>query len=105
MKLESIISRIDLQVDQLADLCRRYQVNELALFGSVLRDDFRPDSDIDVLVTFEPTAKIGFIAFNRMQRELSDLLGRPVDLVPKNGLKPLIKQDVLAEAEVIYASQ
>jgi len=102
MKIKAV--NIEIPSEALNDLCRRYQVRELALFGSVLRDDFRPDSDIDILVTFAPTAKIGFIAFNQMQRELSTLLQRPVDLVPKQGLKPVIKQDVLVEAQVIYAA-
>lgn len=84
-------------------LCRDYEVRELSLFGSALTNDFREDSDIDLLVEFEPEAKIGFLALSRMQRELSGLFQRPVDLVPKNGLKPLIRDDVLAQAQVLYA--
>jgi hypothetical protein len=68
-----------------------------------LRADFPPDSDVDLLVEFEPGAKIGFMALGRMQRELPALLERPVDLVPKDGLKPVIRRDVLASTEVIYA--
>ncbi len=76
----------------------------MSLFGSVLRDDFRPDSDVDVLVEFEPEAQIGMLAYNRIQRELSELLQRPVDLVPQKGLKPRIRNAVLASAEVVYAA-
>ncbi len=85
-------------------LCRRYQVRELALFGSVLRKDFRSDSDVDFLVEFEPDAPIGFLEFAALQNELSDLLHRKVDLVPKKGLKPLIRDEVLSQREVIHAA-
>jgi predicted nucleotidyltransferase len=83
--------------------CRHHHIRQLALFGSVLRDDFGPNSDVDVLVEFEPGAAIGLLAFARVQRELSELFQRPIDLVTRDGLKPLIKQTVLADAEVIYA--
>jgi predicted nucleotidyltransferase len=76
----------------------------LALFGSVLRDDFRPDSDVDVLVAFKPEARIGFITLSRMQRELSALFQRPVDLVPMDGLKPVIRESVLSSAQDVYAA-
>ena len=96
-------SRIPIPEAEITDFCHRNQVKSLALFGSVLRADFRPDSDVDVLVEFEPGARIGFLALGRMQRELAELLLRPVDLVPKDGLKPAIRRDVLASTEVIYA--
>lgn len=89
--------------EQIESICQHYQVAELALFGSVLRDDFDTDSDVDVLVSFEPTAQIGLIAFNQLQAELTRLFNRPVDLVPKQGLKPFIKETVLQQAKVIYA--
>jgi hypothetical protein len=88
----------------LAELCRRYQVQKLALFGSVLSANFRKDSDVDVLVSFQPNAKIGFITFSRMQRELSEVFKRPVDLVPMDGLKPVIRDSVLSYVEVVYAA-
>lgn len=97
-------SRIAVPDQQVADLCRRYQVHRLALFGSVLRDDFRFDSDVDILVDFDPAAQVGFVALARLQRELAELLGRPVDLVPRSGLKPVIRDQVLASVEEIYAS-
>lgn len=95
---------IEIPEDRIAELCRRYQVRELALFGSVLRKDFRPESDIDFLVEFEPSAQVGFLTLAKLQRELSELLHRAVDLVPKHGLKPIIRQSVLESAEVVYAT-
>ncbi|MHB0876447.1 MAG: nucleotidyltransferase family protein [Anaerolineae bacterium] len=96
----------DIKIDEaaLAEICRRYEVSELSVFGSVLRDDFRETSDIDVLVEFEPDASIGLIEYVRLQRELSELFGRKVDLVSKQGLKPLIREHVLAQARMVYAA-
>lgn len=99
-----VLDRIAIPDEELEELCRRYQVRELALFGSVLRDDFRSDSDVDVLIEFEPDSHITLFDMSRIQRELTQLIGRRVDLVPKNGLKPLIRDDVLASSEVIYAT-
>ncbi len=89
---------------KIADFCRRHHIRRLAIFGSFLREDFRPDSDVDVLVEFEPEAQVGFIALGRIQRELSALLQRSVDLVPREGLKPKIRETVLSSAEEIYAT-
>jgi predicted nucleotidyltransferase len=96
--------KIDIPADEIAAFCRRHHIRSLSLFGSVLREDFRADSDADVLVEFEPDVQVGFIALSRIQRELADLLQRPVDLVPKEGLKPKIREAVLASAEVVYAA-
>lgn len=96
-------NRINISDDELAELCRRHQVSELSLFGSVLRDDFQEDSDIDVLVEFESGAQIGFFELARLQRALAALFGRNVDVVPKRGLNPIIREPVLATAEVLYA--
>jgi len=90
--------------DELADVCRRYRVRELALFGSAARGQAGPGSDLDLLVEFQPGAHIGFLALAALGRELSALLGRRVDLVPKRGLKPLIRDEVLREAEVVFAA-
>jgi predicted nucleotidyltransferase len=90
--------------EELAHFCRRYQVQELALFGSMLRQDYRPDSDVDLLVSFQPAARVTFLTLARMQRELEALLGHKVDLVPKDGLKPVIRDHVLATARVLYAA-
>lgn len=88
----------------LFDLCRRYRVRELALFGSALRADFDDESDLDFLVEFDPDARVGFLTLLNLQRELALLFNRDVDLVPKAGLKPLLRQQVLAETEVLYAA-
>ena len=96
---------IDLPLTEIAELCRRYRVRELSLFGSALRDDFRPDSDLDFLVLFQPEAEVGFLEFAGLQDDLADLLGREVDLVPKRGLKPVIRDEVLASARVVYAEE
>jgi len=96
--------RLDIPIESVRRLCQRYRVRELALFGSSLRDDFHADSDVDLLVEFEPDAQVGFLALARLQRELAAILGRKVDLVPKGGLKPLIRHSVLSAAEVLYAA-
>lgn len=100
------LSRVKVKIpkQELAEFCRRYQVQKLALFGSVLGNNFRADSDVDVLVSFQPNARIGFITFSRMQRELADLFKRPVDLVLMDGLKPVIRDSVLSNIEEVYAS-
>lgn len=85
------------------NLCQRYRVRELSIFGSALREDFNAGSDIDLLVEFEPEAQIGFMTLSKMQRELSAILNRPVDLVPKGGLKPKIREIVISSAKVLYA--
>ena len=97
-------TNIDLPMDAIRTVCVKYRVRELALFGSALRADFRTESDFDLLVEFEPEAEVGFLTLARMQRELSAILGREVDLVPKGGLKPLIREDVLSSARVLYAA-
>jgi predicted nucleotidyltransferase len=93
-------------VDRVAleGFCRRHHIRRLALFGSVLREDFGPNSDIDVLVEFEPGHTPG-LAFIRMERELSGLFGgRPVDLVTPRFLNHRIRDRVLAEAQTQYAA-
>jgi hypothetical protein len=95
---------VDFSMHEIEEVCRRYQVRELAVFGSALRSDFSAASDIDLLVEFEPEAQVGFMTLSRMQRELSAILHRKVDLVPKGGLKPIIRQAVLSTAQVLYAA-
>jgi len=99
----ALASGIVLPAAHIAELCRRYQVKELFLFGSAARGEMRPESDIDLLVDFLPDARIGLLKYAALGRELSALLGRRVDLVAKGGLKPLIRPQVLAEAQLIYA--
>jgi len=91
-------------MEELARFCHQYQVRELALFGSLLRQDHHPESDVDLLVSFHPAARVTFLTLARMQRELQTLLGRKVDLVPKEGLKPVIRAHILATARVLYAA-
>jgi hypothetical protein len=86
------------------NFCRNNHIRKLALFGSVLRDDFRDDSDIDVLVEFEPGHVPG-LAFIRMERELSQLLARKVDLNTPSFLSRFFRDQVLSEAEVLYAQK
>lgn len=94
-------ARIDIPKDRIADFCRRNHIRRLALFGSVLRDDFRPGSDVDVLVEFEPDARIG-LRFFALEEELSEILGRKVDLNTPGFLSDYFRDEVLAEAEVQY---
>lgn len=94
---------IAISEEDLAEICRRYHVRELALFGSILRDDFDETSDIDVLVEFEPNAPIGFIALQDFQEELSTLFGRPVDIVTKPGLNRHFRDPILRSARVVYS--
>ncbi len=103
-EFDMVEADLPLPMTSIADFCRRHRIRQLALFGSVLRNDFRPDSDVDVLVEFEPGAQIGLFALLEMQEELSAVLQRPVDLVPKTGLKPVIRESVLASAQVVYAA-
>jgi predicted nucleotidyltransferase len=84
-------------------LCEEYAVRELSLFGSALREDFNGNSDIDLLVEFQPNARITFPQLLRLEKEFSKTLGRKVDLVPKDGLRYKMKEQVLAEAQVLYA--
>jgi len=100
------VSLGDTQVDEakLAHLCQRYYVRELSLFGSAVRGEMRPGSDVDVLVEFDPGARIGILKFESLSEDLAALVGRKVDLVTKRGLKPWIRPHVLKEARVIYAS-
>ena len=88
----------------LADLCRRYRVRELSVFGSAARGDMRPNSDIDLLVEFLPDAEVDLVDHAGLMLDLARLLGRKVDLVSKNGLKPLIRASVLDEAQLLYAA-
>ena len=91
--------------EEIEELCQRWKVKELALFGSVLRDDFRPDSDVDVLVAFADDAGWSLFDFITMASELAELFGREVDLVEKQGLRnPFKRAAILGSKEVIYAS-
>lgn len=96
-----IPTNIDIHHDDLAAFCRKHHIRKLAFFGSVLRDDFQPTSDIDVLVEFDPQHIPG-LAFFGMEMELSDMLGYPVDLNTLRFLSTDIRQHVESEAQVAY---
>ncbi len=93
--------RMDVPKNRIDEFCRRNHIRRLALFGSVLRDDFGPDSDVDVLVEFEPGNTPGF-EFFKMEESLSQLLGRRVDLNTPGFLSPYFRQKVLEHLEVLY---
>lgn len=96
-------AKIELDRKKIAEFCRRHHVRKLSLFGSVLRDDFGPDSDVDVLVEFEPGYVPG-LSFLAMEEELSELLGRKADLNTSGFLSPYFRAQVLSEAEEQYAA-
>jgi predicted nucleotidyltransferase len=87
---------------KIAELCKKHRVLELSLFGSRVRGDNRPDSDFDFLVEFFPESGIGLIEYSRMQIDLAEIMEHKVDLVTKTGLKPYVRDNVLAEAMVVY---
>lgn len=95
------MARINIPEDEIAQFCRQNHIRRLSLFGSVLRDDFGPDSDVDVLVEFEPGIRIG-LRFFRLEQELTRILGRKVDLNTPGFLSKYFRDTVLAEAEVHY---
>jgi len=95
--------KIEIPKDKIAEFCRRHHIRKLSLFGSVLRDDFGPGSDIDVLVEFEPEHVPGFIRLAGMELELATILGgRKVDMNTPNSLSRYFRQKVLAEAQAHY---
>jgi len=103
--MASMAKAISIDHISLAALCRRHHIRRLSLFGSVLRPDFRPDSDVDVLVEFEPGQVPGFLALYEVEAELSKLLGgRKVDLVTQRSLNRRLRDRVLSSAEVEYAA-
>lgn len=102
---DALAARIPIDQKAIAAFCQRHHVRRLALFGSVLRDDFRADSDVDVLVEFEPEHVPGFIALHGLEEELAAMLGgHRVDLVTERFLNHRIRDRVLASAEVQFAA-
>ncbi|MCC6793182.1 MAG: nucleotidyltransferase domain-containing protein [Thermomicrobiales bacterium] len=99
----------DLPLDRIAEICKRHHVAELSLFGSALRDDFRPDSDIDVLVTFKPNEAIGYFELADMQEELAEVFGRHVDIVLRRGIErsqnSIRKTAILSSATPVYVAR
>jgi hypothetical protein len=100
--------RIDIPEEQIADFCRRWKITELAVFGSVLRDDFRPDSDVDVLVTFAEDAGWSLFDIVHMEDELKEVLGRDVDLSERRAVEKsenyIRRRSILQSARTVYVS-
>ena len=100
--------QIQIPRDKIEEFCQRWQIEELALFGSVLREDFRPDSDVDVLVRFSPDAGHTLFDLARMEDELKIIFGREVDLISRRGIESsrnhLRRKAILESAEVVYGS-
>ena len=95
---------INLDSPGIVAFCRKWRIRELSVFGSILREDFRSDSDVDVLVTFDDSEECGLLETVEMEQELADLLGRRVDLAEKDQLKWVIRDRVVDSARVIYAA-
>jgi predicted nucleotidyltransferase len=108
MTIRAIALPIELPMKQIAEFCQKWQVTECALFGSVLRDDFRPDSDIDIMVEFDPAACPTFSTLDRMEAELKIIFGRDIDLITRQGIVSsrnyLRRHEILSSAQVIYAT-
>ena len=105
----SIYERLQVSGDVLADFCRRWKISELSLFGSVLRDDFRPNSDIDAIVTYSPDAEWSLLDHIEMEGELASLFGRAVDLVTRRAVEQshnwIRRKGILDSAQVVYATR
>ncbi len=97
-----INQQLDLPFEAIEAFCEKHPIHKLSLFGSVLRDDFSPTSDVDVLVEFEPGAKITYFDLAEMQFELEDILGREVDLLTLPAISKYFRQKVLNEAMILY---
>jgi predicted nucleotidyltransferase len=102
------IQNLDLSIAQIRELCDRWQIVEFALFGSVLRDDFKPTSDIDVLITFAPDARKGLLTLAQIKHELEELLGREVDISTRKSIEQSHNKsrsrNILQSAQVIYVA-
>lgn len=100
-------AQIDIPREEIAEFCRKWKVREFALFGSVLRDDFSPDSDVDVLVTFCEEARHTLFDLVHMQDELKAIFGRDVDLISRRGIESsrnyIRREAILSSTEIIYA--
>lgn len=100
--------RIDIPKEQLAKLCKRWNIVELSLFGSVLRDDFGPDSDVDIMVKFAANSHTSLLDLVTIQNQIEQLVGRRIDLVTRSGIEhgsnPYIKNKILKNAETFYAA-
>ncbi|MDA0268419.1 MAG: nucleotidyltransferase domain-containing protein [Cyanobacteria bacterium] len=109
MNIDTLYHRLGITPAQLAEFCQNAQITELALFGSILREDFRPDSDIDILVTFTPDCNIDLMGFVGLEYDLEDWLHREVDLVEKETVEQdrnwIRRKEILNNHQVIYESR
>jgi predicted nucleotidyltransferase len=102
---EIVQERLGVEPGPIEAFCRKWRIRELSLFGSLLRDDFRPDSDVDLLVVFEPDERWDLWDIMAMETELQQLFGRKVDLVEKRALKnPFRRYEILTTRQVLYAA-
>jgi uncharacterized protein len=99
-----LIHGVTFPMDRIAQICRRYGAARLSLFGSILRDDFHAGSDVDILVEFAPATRIGLIGVANMEAELSDALGRRVDLRSAGDLSRYFRDEVVAGARLLHAA-
>ena len=95
-------TKVSLPKSLIAEFCKRNRIRRLSLFGSVLREDFGPDSDVDILVEFEPGTRVGLIHLSGLEIELGNIVGRKVDLNTSGFLSKYYRDQVLAEADVLY---
>jgi uncharacterized protein len=104
-----MLKNIELPIQSIEAFCHKWQIDELALFGSVVRDDFQPDSDIDVMVKFNAQSHPTFASLDRMEDELKSILGRDVDLITRKGVESsrnyIRRNNILSSAQVIYAAR
>ena len=100
--------QINIPMDKLAELCKRWKIVELSLFGSVLRDDFGPDSDVDIMIEFDLDGTPSLFDLMTIGTEMSEIIGRPTDIITKAGIEnsrnPFLKREILSSAEVFYAA-
>ena len=103
-----MVKGLDVPKEKITNFCKRWKITEFALFGSVLREDFSPESDLDVLVTFAPHARWSLLDHVEMQDELKIIFGRKVDLISKRGIERsrnyIRRKEIIESAEVIYAA-
>lgn len=98
-------TNIEIHYDKIKEFCRRWRIKEFAIFGSTLRNDFRPESDVDVLVTFQDEAPWGLFEFVEMIEELREIFGRNVDLIEKEALRnPFRRREILSHCQVVHAA-
>jgi hypothetical protein len=102
MTITPVQTAIPIPFMELADFCQKHHIVRMWLFGSILRDDFRPDSDIDVLVEFDPDHVPGWEFYGEWHEELAAILSRPVDIGTPDSLRPWIRPRIMANAKVVY---